>query len=96
MNRTEKMNRIAKLIAANPSIHFSGFFNRLGHELIAWEGRDGIMVGEFKYMEFGPFLPSLYSKVLCSTWVEAMVVLRELAQEDEWSPRTLGDLSTAE
>ena len=65
--RTEKMQRIAKLIQTNPEMHFTGSFNRVGHELIVWPaksdwGTDGWMLGEFAYYTEGPWLPTLHTK----------------------------------
>lgn len=100
MTRTEKMTRIAAITTATPSLHFSGYFDRLGDELVVWESRAdwgeiGWMVGVFNYYELGPWMPGLSTKVFCRSREEAMVVLQGMMAEEKWNPRTMGDLSTA-
>jgi len=65
--RTQKMQRLAEIIAANPEMHFSGSFNGVGHELIVWPGQTargdkGWFLGEFAYYTKGPWRPALHTK----------------------------------
>jgi len=75
--RTQKMRRLAEIIAANPEMHFTGSLNSVGHELIVWPGQstsghEGWFLGEFAYYTKGPWRPTLHTKFFYSDKETAM------------------------